>query len=126
MHGAAQTATGPAPTRARQEPGCNHALRDREQPDEREPEHDEDEAGDLRLSALREEVADRRRTGAEDDEDDGESDDERHAGAYDSSGRPPLAEASAFDARERGQVPGYEREHARRDHRREACEERDR
>ena len=102
MHGAAQTANAPpssAPEPRRrapgQQPGRDHALRHRQQPDEREPDHDEHEAGDLGLSALREDVADCRRAGAEDDEDDGEPEDERHARAHDPPRGASLPEPSA-------------------------------
>ena len=61
MHGAAQTAnapprSAPEPRRARagEQPRRQHALRHGQQADEREPEHDEDEAGDLRAGLRRE------------------------------------------------------------------------
>ena len=72
MHGAAHTANAPpssalepAPPRALQQARRDRALRPRQQPDEREAEHDQHEAGDLDLRPLVDRAADRGRAGAE-------------------------------------------------------------
>ena len=134
MHGAAHTANAPpssAPEPRRrapvEQPRRDDPLRHRQQPDEREAEHDEHEAGDLASArSARQHAADRRRAGAEHDEDDREAEDERDARDDDAPRRAALAEPSRLDARERREVARHERQHARRDHRREAGEERDR
>jgi hypothetical protein len=71
-------------------------------------------------------AADGSRAGAEQDEDDGEAEDERQARPDDALPHPTLAEAVDLDGRDRGEVARDERQHARRDHRQQPGEERDR
>ena len=89
------------------------------------PEHDEDEAGELRAGRRREDAADRRGPRPEDDEDDGEAEDERQARDDDAPRRAALPELARLDARERREVARDERQHARQDDRDEARGERD-
>ena len=85
---------------------------------EAEPEDDEHEAGDLLERALADRARERRDRDAERDEDAGEARDERHA----RDDRATRRDAAA----DRREVAGHERQHARRDERREAGEERER
>ena len=78
------------------------------------------------LRRLAEHRRDARRGGAEHDEDDGEAGDEREAADEDPARRPRLAQPAGLDRRDRRQVAGHERQHARRHDREEAREERDR
>ena len=130
-HGAAQTANA-APSRAREPlararvsaPGASMRSGQGSSPMKREPEHDEHEAGDLRPRLLVDPAAERRRAGAEDDEDDREAERERHARGDHPSGHPALAEPVDLDRRDRGQVAGDERQHAGEGDRDEARGER--
>ena len=60
------------------------------------------------------------------DEDEREPDDERHAREHDLPREPSLAESVDLDRGERREVAGDERQHARRHHRDQTCEKRDR
>ena len=68
----------------------------------------------------------RRRAAPRSDEDEREAGDERHAREHDPPPRAPLAEPVDVDGRDRREVAGHERQHARRHHRDEPGEERDR
>ena len=107
-----------------EEAGRHDSLRPGQQPDEREAEDDEDEAGELGLQVGVEDAADRRRARAEQDEDDGEAGDERQAGKCDAAGGTRPAQLIGFDRGDRREVSGDERQHAGRDHRDEPREER--
>ena len=61
----------------------------------------------------REDAADRGGAGTEDDEDDGEAEDEREARDDDAPRGAALAQLAGLDARERREVAGHERQHAR-------------
>jgi hypothetical protein len=101
-------------------------LRPGQQPDEREAEDDENEAGELGLPVSVEDAADRRRARAEQDEDDGEAADERQAGERDPAGGSRAAKLVGLDRGYRRQVAGNERQDAGRDYRDEPREERQR
>ena len=128
MHGAAQTANAPPsrapepPRRARcSRPGATARSGHGSSADEREPDHDEHEAGDLGLGRLRDDARDRRRPGAEHDEHDREAGDERHARrARFAVPSPRSPSAVDLERRDRREVAGDERQHARRDHRDQA------
>ena len=104
MHGAAQTANAapssalePLASRPLRAARRDDLLRQRQQAHEREPEHDEHEAGDLvRRSGST--AADRRRARAEHHEHDREADEERHARDDDPPRHAPLAEPVASTA----------------------------
>ena len=113
MHGAAQTANAP-PSRTREprrrapcdEPGADEPLGPRQQAHEREPEDDEDEAGDLLEQELVAEDAapTQRGAGAEEHEDDREA--ERRTGCSASTTRratpgSPSRSASTAETAER-------------------------
>ena len=76
---AAEQRVRPAAAGVLQQARRDRALRPRQQPDEREPDHDQHEAGDLDLRLLVDRAADRGRAGAEQHEDGGEAEDERDA-----------------------------------------------
>ena len=109
MHGAAQTANAPPSRRAEpraaralQQARRDGALRPRQQPEEREPEHDEHEAGDLGLRRLVDDAARsprRRRRAAT--KTTVKPSDERQARDDDAPRRPALAEAVDLDRRDR-------------------------
>ena len=134
MHGAAQTANAPprsAPEPRRRapasRPGRQHALRHGQEADEREPEHDEDEARDLRRRALPRgrcptAAAPAPRTTKTTVK-------PKMNGMLETTTRravAALAEPAGLDARDRREVAGDERQHARHDDRDEAGRERDR
>src|SRR5690349_11871803 len=101
MHGAAQTAKA-APSSAPDPRRRAEPFREREQAEKREAEEDDDEARD-RLHAGRVQgdgVAEQPGAGAEGDEQDGESRDEREAREEDALGRPRLAEPAGLDGRD--------------------------
>ena len=135
MHGAAQTAKAPpssarraAPPRARRAaPGANDPLRHRQQPDEREPDDDEHEARRRRSARSRDSTLPIAAAPApSSDEHDGEAEDERHARDRHPPRRAPLRPSRPrLDARDRREIAGDERQHARRHDRREAGDERD-
>ena len=135
MHGAAQTAKAPpssrpsrAPRARCSSPGATARSGHGSSPDEREPEHDEHEAGDLEsASAWSTTLADRRAP--------------RRRAATKTTVKPTmngrlastirradaaLAEPRHLDRRHRREVARDERQYARRDHRDEPGEERDR
>src|SRR6266508_2010183 len=101
--------------RATQEPGSDDPLGPRQQADEREPQHDEDEAGELGLAVGVEQAADRSRPGAQEDEDDREAGDEGQARKHDAPRRARVSEAVRLHGGDRREVPGHEREDAGRD-----------
>ena len=115
-----------SPPRARDQPRREDPLRPRQQADERQPEHDEHEAGELGLPIEGQHAADRSRARSEDDEDDGEAGDERQASERDAPRGARLAEAVGLDRRDRREVARHERQDAGRDDRDDAREERDR
>ena len=110
MHGAAQTANAPpssAPEPRRRapvsRPGATIRSGTGSSADEREAEHDQHEAGDLRLRRRRDDAADRRGAGAEHDEDDREAGDERQARDDDAPRRAalPSCRASTLESADR-------------------------
>ena len=133
MHGAAQTANAPPrsaleprPRARREQARRDDPLGHRQRAEKREAEHDQDEAGDLELRPLVDHAPDRRRRGAEHDEHRREPGDERQARGDDPPPHAPLAEPRHVDGRDRREIAGDERQHARRQYRDEAGEERDR
>ena len=104
---------GASPPGPRDEAGREEALRPRQQADEREPEDDEHEAGELGLPVEGQHAADRGRPRAQDHEDDGEAGDERQAPQRDAACGTRLAEAIGLDRRHRREVAGHERQDAR-------------
>ena len=133
MHGcgadrecAAEQRVRPAAPGVLQQAGRHRALRPRQQPDEREPDHDQHEAGDLDLRLLVDRAADRGGAGAEQHEDGREAEDERDARDHDPPADAALAEPVDLDGGDRREIARQQRQHARRDHRHETREERDR
>ena len=120
MHGAATTAKA-APSSAfdprRRAPATRSGAISRSdhgsRADEDEAEHDEHEARELGPLLGVDERAERRRAGPEQDEDHGEAEDERDAPDDDAPRDPALPEPAGLDPRDRRQVAGDEREHAR-------------
>ena len=133
MQGAAHTANAP-PSKALDprrrapvsRPGREDPLGPRQQADEREPEHDEHEAGQLDLPGGGQHTADGSRSRSEDDEDDREPGDERQAPERHVASRSRLAEPIGLDRGHRRQVAGHERQDAGRDDRDHSREKRDR
>ena len=99
------------------------ALRPGQEAHESESEDDDDEAGDLLLRGRGEQPARSGDAGPERDEDGREAEDERDARDDDLARRAPLGEARWIDGRDRREVPGDERQDARREERHEPrCE----
>ena len=120
MQGAAQTANAPPssafdPRRRAccSRPGRHRALRPRQQPDEREPDHDQHETGDLDLGLLVDRAADRGGAGAEQHEDGREAEDERDARDHDPPADAALTEPVDLDRRDRREITRQQRQHAR-------------
>jgi hypothetical protein len=103
-----------------------HALRPRQQTEERQPEDDEEDAGELGLTGGAQNAADCRCSGTESDEHEREAGDERHARKRDAPRDARLTETIGLDRRDGREVAGYEREHAGSHDREEPCKERDR
>ena len=118
--------TRPAAPRAGEHARCEDPLGPRQQADEREPEHDEHEAGQLDLPGRGQHAADGSRSRSEDDEDDGEPGDERQAPERHVASRSRLAEPVGLDRGHRRQVAGHERQDAGRDDRDHPRQERNR
>ena len=129
--GAAQTAnaaprnTEPAAASGVDEPGRKHALRNRQEAQEGEPEHDHDQSRDLCSAVRRQKAPERGGAGPERHEHDCEADEEGDARHEDSPGDPRLAETVRLDGGDGGEVAGNERQHAWRDDRDEAGGERE-
>jgi hypothetical protein len=90
-----------APVCARQEARRDDPFGPRQKSEEREPEHDEDEPGELGPPVQIEQTAERRRPGPKGDEDGGEAENERNARLGDAEPDARLAEPVCFDRRNR-------------------------
>ena len=112
-----------SPARSRQQARGEEPLRPGQKPDERQPDDDEDQAGELELAVGRQDASDRGRCDPEDDEDDREAEDERQAGERDPARGSGRSEPVGLDRRHGRQVARHEREDAGRDDRDDAREE---
>ena len=115
MHGAAHTANAPPRSRReprerapRTQPGADEALGPGQEPHEREPEHDQDEARDLLEQELvaEEAGAEQRRADAERHEDRGEAEDEGDARRDDAPRGTRSPSSSALTAETADRYPG--------------------
>ena len=115
-----------APPRPGQKARRDEPLGPGQESEERKPEDDEHEPGELGATVRVEDAADGCSSRAEDDEDRREAEDERNARARHSPPDSGLAEPVGLDGRHGRQVAGHERQDAGRDDRQQPSDERER